>query len=156
MVAAVFSISPATAAGALSIGPRSTTATGFAQGSRPRPNQRGKARPRPGDPDPASRPGLPTLDAIVVSQVGAAHVGHGSFSLWGGVGCGGVWSARGDRSPARPARRGVDIFSVTLVFVWLRVFRGIGRYLCCDGPDVEKWHLTLTPSCCDVPICARD
>src|SRR5712664_1800818 len=73
-----------------------------------------------------------------------------------GVGCGGVWSARGDRSPARPARRGVDIFSVTLVFVWLRVFRGIGRYLCCDGPDVEKWHLTLTPSCCDMPICARD
>ncbi len=51
------------------------------RGPRPRPNQRGKARPRPGDPDPASRPGLPTLDTIVVSQVGAAHVGHGSFSL---------------------------------------------------------------------------
>src|SRR6267142_2341574 len=32
-----------------------------------------------------------------------------------GVGWGGVWSARGDRSPARPAQRGVDIFSVTLV-----------------------------------------
>src|SRR5882672_12224134 len=76
---------------------------------------------------------------------------RGSWWTWFVLPVGWVWSARGDRSPARPARRGVDIFSVTLVFVWLRVFRGIGRYLCCDGPDVEKGDLTLTPSCCDAP-----
>ncbi len=58
------------------------------RGPRPRPNQRGKARAAPGRSGPCVTIRMPTLDTIVVSQVGTAHVGHGSFSLWGVVGCG--------------------------------------------------------------------